>query len=219
MMKPLLGRALRVALVALPVLLGAAPSSAQQNPAPSGGFMALFRPRYEPATLPRKAVYFIDGQLSEHTAATQLAPDAIDEISGVRDADAAALLQREGLSSSLLWPMSPVVVLITTRQNAEQPAVRAFVARHRPATHPGLDAQRYAYTKQLYNKLLTGQPLTEQELAGRLLYIDQQAATPEQLRALTAARFKGVAVMAGHPELLQTYGERGRNGIIRVYTR
>ncbi|AYA37868.1 hypothetical protein D3Y59_12940 [Hymenobacter oligotrophus] len=201
------------------MLLGAASSSAQQNPSPGGGFMALFRPRHEPATLPRKAVYFIDGKLAERTAATQLAPDSIDEISALRDAEAAALLQREGLSSSLLWPMSPVVVLITTRQNAEQPAVRAFLARHRPATHPGLDAQLYASTKQLYEKFITGQPLTEQELAGRLLYIDQQAATPAQLRALTAARFKGVSVITGHPELLQTYGEQGRNGIIRVYTK
>ncbi|KUG05860.1 hypothetical protein [Solirubrum puertoriconensis] len=87
------------------------------------------------------------------------------------------------------------------------------------ATHPGLDAQLYAYTKQLYEKFITGQPITEQELAGRLLYIDQQVATPTQLRALTASRFKGVSVITGHPELLQTYGEQGRNGIIRVYTK
>ncbi|RTQ48553.1 M56 family metallopeptidase [Hymenobacter gummosus] len=70
-------------------------------------------------------------------------------------------------------------------------------------------------TEAMYRKLLDGKGLSDEEIGGRLVLIDQQPATAEQLRALPPSVITGFAVGDGP---VKKFGEAGRKGTVIVMT-
>ncbi|MCC3156237.1 hypothetical protein LJ737_03260 [Hymenobacter sp. 15J16-1T3B] len=103
-----------------------------------------------------------------------------------------------------------------TKAGVNTPAVQALNAKY------GIQlgdlaamAKHNDAVKAMYQKVLDGQGLTDAEIGGRLVLIDQQPATAAQLRALAPNTVSGFAVTDGPAE---KFGEAARKGLVVVTT-
>ncbi|SET88825.1 M56 family metallopeptidase [Hymenobacter actinosclerus] len=109
------------------------------------------------------------------------------------------------------------IMLMITAGGEQQPAVQDFVRKYSVKLTLKESAQaQQTITRDYYRKLVDGRGLTDAEIGGRLVFINQQEATAEQLRALPAGKVSALAVADGP---VAKYGERGKNGLINVLTK
>jgi ParB-like chromosome segregation protein Spo0J len=108
------------------------------------------------------------------------------------------------------------VAFAFTKAGVNTPAVQELKAKYNiQLGDPAAIEKHKTDTEALYRKLLDGQGLTDEEIGGRLVLIDQQPATATQLRALPPSIITGFAIGDGPAK---KFGEAGRKGTVIVLT-
>ncbi|WP_171025851.1 M56 family metallopeptidase [Hymenobacter jeollabukensis] len=103
-----------------------------------------------------------------------------------------------------------------TKAGVNTPAVQALNAKYGiKLGDPAVLEKHKTDTEAMYRKVLDGQGLTDEEIGGRLVLIDQQPATAAQLRALPPGTVSGFAVSDGPAK---KFGEASRKGLVMVTT-
>ncbi|RYU81029.1 M56 family metallopeptidase [Hymenobacter persicinus] len=143
------------------------------------------------AALAAELLYFVDGQPVSKAAADQLDPKAIESMNVLQGADAVRSFGAGATAG---------VIVITTRKNKDSAAVQAFNAQHH-LTYRLPTAQETAQRKA--------------DLAGKLILVDGQEITAEQLSQIPPAQIQQMKVYQGD-EAAQKFGDKGRQGVIEV---
>ncbi|UYZ62330.1 M56 family metallopeptidase [Hymenobacter weizhouensis] len=107
------------------------------------------------------------------------------------------------------------ILLIVTKKNLDSEAVRSFLAKYNIAGNTSHNSSRSA-TSKIYEKLRQGQPLTNEEIGGRLIIIDKKEASMQQLQALPAGVVTGLALSDGPTP---KYGNKAQHGVLYVMTK
>lgn len=109
------------------------------------------------------------------------------------------------------------VMFAFTKSGAGSPAVRELQAKYKiQLPDPAVQAKKNEEVKAMYGKLLDGKGLTDAEIGGRLILIDERPATAAQLRALPGSTIGSFATSDGPDKV---HGEAGRKGVLRIITK
>ncbi|SHI39753.1 TonB-dependent outer membrane receptor, SusC/RagA subfamily, signature region [Hymenobacter daecheongensis DSM 21074] len=156
------------------------------------------RPAAPAAAAPPKAVaatgeklYFVDGQPVSKAVVDKLDPNTLESMN-VLSGPAAT----EAFGSSA----AAGVVIITTKKNKDSAAVKAFNAKHH-ITYAPADPKAMA-----------------RQLAGKLIILDGQEITAEQLQNLPPDQIQAMSVYKDE-DAVRKFGEKGRKGVIEVKTK
>ncbi|MCA8832483.1 M56 family metallopeptidase [Hymenobacter pini] len=104
-----------------------------------------------------------------------------------------------------------------TKAGLSTPAAQELLTKYNiQLADPAVKQQRENDTGEMYQKMVDGKGLTDEEIAGRMIMINSQPATAEQLRALPAGVVSALSVSDGP---IRKYGEAGRKGMIMVLTK
>lgn len=109
------------------------------------------------------------------------------------------------------------VIFAFTKSGAGSPAVRELQAKYKiQLPDPAVQARKNEEMATMYGKLREGKGLTDAEIGGRLILIDERPATAAELRALPAGTIGSFATSDGPDKV---HGEAGRKGVLRISTK
>jgi BlaR1 peptidase M56 len=164
-----------------------------------------------------KATYVLDGKTVSQQEVLGLNPQNLLAIHVVKAKDASKDINVDALRRDFGSKLDDGLLFVFTKANINSPDVQALQTKYNLKVGNPADTEKKNYpSKALYRKLTESQGLTDAEIGGRLILIDNQVATVEQLRALSAGAISGVMVADGP---VPKYKDLSQKGVIFVTTK
>jgi hypothetical protein len=164
-----------------------------------------------------KMNYVLDGKLTTQQEVFEKDPKKLIAVHIVKGNKPNQGVNLEALRRDFGSKLDDGLLFAFTKDNVNSPDVRALQAKYNLRLGNAADMEKKnSATEVLYKKLTEGQGLTDEEIGGRLILIDNQVATVEQLRALPAGTIGGT-FFSDSPA--PKYKELSKKGIISITTK
>lgn len=164
-----------------------------------------------------KITYVLDGKMVSQQEVFGIDPKNLLAIHVVKAKNASKDINVDALRRDFGSKVDDGLMFAFTKDNVNSPEVQALQTKYNlKLGNPADIEKRNGATEILYKKLTEGKGLTDEEIGGRLIMIDKQVATVEQLRALPAGAIGGVFFSDGPAP---NYKELSKKGVIYINTK